>query len=92
MNSLHGEDGKKLLNNIAGNFGSSLVDNGTLNKLKTSSEVNVSPNYSINVSLSGNESDDEVASALQRELDNTRSSLTDKLTNYYSQDLHTAYY
>ena len=92
MNSLHGEDGKKLLNNIAGNFGSSLVDNGTLNKLRTSSEINVSPNYSINVSLSGNESDDEVASALQRELDNTRSSLTDKLTNYYSQDLHTAYY
>lgn len=92
MNSLHGEDGKKLLNNIAGNFGSSLVDNGTLNKLRTSSEVNVSPNYSINVSLSGNESDDEVASALQQELDNTRSSLTDKLTNYYSQDLHTAYY
>lgn len=92
MNSLHGEDGKKLLNNIAGNFGSSLVDNGTLNKLRTSSEINVSPNYSINVSLSGNESDDEVASALQRELDNTRNSLTDKLTNYYSQDLHTAYY
>lgn len=92
MNSLHGEDGKKLLNNIAGNFGSSLVDNGTLNKLRTSSEINVSPNYSINVSLSGDESDDEVASALQRELDNTRSSLTDKLTNYYSQDLHTAYY